>query len=54
MLGVRRWSSIPGLIGPLTDRGYLAGSLASTANQNAIAAIYERYPIARSTRPTSN
>ncbi len=45
ILGVRSWSSIPGLIGPLTDDGYLAGSLASTANQNALRTIHERYQV---------
>ncbi len=43
MLDVRRWSSIPGMIGPLTDRRFLERSLASAANQNAIAAIWDTH-----------
>jgi hypothetical protein len=46
ILGVRSWSSIPGLIGPLSDDGYLAASLASDANQKAIRTIRERHQIA--------
>jgi hypothetical protein len=45
ILGVPTWSSIPGLIGPLADHNYLSGSLASDANQAALATIYERYQI---------
>ncbi len=42
-LGIRRWSSIPGMVGPLTDRGYLESSLASAANQDAIAAMWDEH-----------
>lgn len=45
MLGVRRWSSIPGMIGPLTDRGFLDSSLASAANQDAIAAMWDTHRV---------
>jgi UDP:flavonoid glycosyltransferase YjiC (YdhE family) len=45
VLGVRRWSSIPGLVGPLTDQDYLRRSLASTANQDAIAALWDIHRI---------
>jgi MGT family glycosyltransferase len=43
LLGVRHWSSIPGMVGPLTDRNYLRRSLASIANQSAIAAIWDAH-----------
>jgi UDP:flavonoid glycosyltransferase YjiC (YdhE family) len=46
LLGLRRWSSIPGMIGPLTDRNYLESSLASVTNQNAIAAMWDAHRIA--------
>jgi UDP-glucoronosyl and UDP-glucosyl transferase len=46
MLGVRRWTSIPGMIGPLTDRRFLERSLASIPNQNAIAALWDTHRIA--------
>jgi hypothetical protein len=46
LLGVRHWSSVPGLVGPLTNRDYLRRSLASVANQNAIAALWDSHGIA--------
>jgi UDP:flavonoid glycosyltransferase YjiC (YdhE family) len=45
LLGVRHWSSIPGMVGPLTNREYLRRSLASVANQNAIAAIRDAHRV---------
>jgi hypothetical protein len=46
ILGIRSWSSIPGMIGPLADREYLDSSLASNANQNAIAAMWDNHRVA--------
>jgi UDP:flavonoid glycosyltransferase YjiC (YdhE family) len=46
LLGFRHWSSIPGLVGPLTNRDYLRRSLASAANQDAIAALWDDHRIA--------
>jgi UDP:flavonoid glycosyltransferase YjiC (YdhE family) len=43
VLGVRHWSSIPGMVGPLTNRDYLRRCLASTANQNGIAAMWDNH-----------
>lgn len=40
-----RWCSVPGLMGPLTDRAYLARSLSSQANQDSIASIERRFGI---------
>jgi UDP:flavonoid glycosyltransferase YjiC (YdhE family) len=44
-LGIRSWCSIPGLIGPLVDHDYLARSLASPANRDALAAIERRFGV---------
>src|SRR5262245_34882818 len=46
LLGVPHWSSIPGMVGPLTDEDYLRRSLASVANQNAVAAIRDNHAVA--------
>jgi hypothetical protein len=46
LLGVRHWSSIPGLVGPMTNRDYLGRSLASAANQDAIATLWDDHRIA--------
>jgi UDP:flavonoid glycosyltransferase YjiC (YdhE family) len=46
VLGVRSWSSIPGMMGPLTGRDYLERSLSSTENQEAIAALWHSHRIA--------
>lgn len=40
-----RWCSVPGLMGPLTDRGYLCDSVSSTDNRDAIASIERRFGI---------
>ena len=45
ILGVPSWSSIPGLIGPLTERGYLDDSLGSAVNQSAISALRDRHQV---------
>jgi hypothetical protein len=45
ILGIRCWCSIPGLMGPLIDRAYLAESLSSTANQDAIRSIERKFGI---------
>lgn len=45
VLGVRSWCSIPGLIGPLVDDEYLARSLSTDANRQALAAIGRRYGV---------
>lgn len=45
VLGVRTWCSIPGLVGPQTDRDYLARSLATPENRNALAAIARRFGV---------
>jgi UDP:flavonoid glycosyltransferase YjiC (YdhE family) len=45
ILGIRSWSSIPGLIGPLTDHAYLAGSVGSGENQRALGSILDRYGV---------
>jgi UDP:flavonoid glycosyltransferase YjiC (YdhE family) len=45
ILGIRTWCSIPGLIGPLVDREYLAESLATPVNRDALAAIERRYGV---------
>jgi UDP:flavonoid glycosyltransferase YjiC (YdhE family) len=45
ILDIRSWSSIPGLVGPLTEHGYLVESLTGEANQRAIATIRDRYRI---------
>jgi UDP:flavonoid glycosyltransferase YjiC (YdhE family) len=45
VLGIRSWCSIPGLIGPLSDREYLARCLSTAANQEALTAIRERYGV---------
>jgi UDP:flavonoid glycosyltransferase YjiC (YdhE family) len=49
VLGIRSWCSIPGLIGPLVDHGYLARSVSSADNRAALAAIRDRYGV--SVRP---
>ncbi|WP_203921554.1 glycosyltransferase [Rugosimonospora africana] len=41
-----RWCSVPGLMGPLTDRGYLTDAVSSEANQDAIASIQRHFDIA--------
>jgi MGT family glycosyltransferase len=46
LLGVPHWSSIPGLVGPMTNRDYLGRSLASATNQDAIAALWDDHRIA--------
>jgi UDP:flavonoid glycosyltransferase YjiC (YdhE family) len=46
VLGVRHWSSIAGLVGPLTNHEYLRRSLDSIANQDAIAAMWDYHRIA--------
>ena len=43
LLGIRHWASIPGMVGPLTNRDYLRRSLGSVANQDAIAAIWDAH-----------
>ncbi|HEX6967415.1 MAG TPA: glycosyltransferase [Micromonosporaceae bacterium] len=43
--GVPCWSSIPGFMGPLTDRDYLDACLSSPTNRRAINAIEHRYGI---------
>lgn len=43
ILGTPYWCSIPGLVGPLTETGYLAESLGSASNQDAIKAIERRF-----------
>jgi UDP:flavonoid glycosyltransferase YjiC (YdhE family) len=45
VLGIRSWCSIPGLIGPLVDRRYLARCLSTDANRDALAAIRDRYGV---------
>jgi UDP:flavonoid glycosyltransferase YjiC (YdhE family) len=45
VLGIRSWCSIPGLIGPLADREYLAQSLSTDTNREALAAIERRYGV---------
>jgi hypothetical protein len=45
ILGIRTWSSIPGLMGPLLDRDYLDQSLSTPANRDALAAIERRYGV---------
>jgi UDP:flavonoid glycosyltransferase YjiC (YdhE family) len=45
VLGIRSWCSIPGLIGPLVDQEYLARSLSTDANQEALVAIERRYGV---------
>jgi UDP:flavonoid glycosyltransferase YjiC (YdhE family) len=45
LLGVPRWCSVPGLMGPLTNRDYLAASLSSAANQSAIEEIERKFGI---------
>lgn len=40
-----RWCSVPGLVGPLTNRDYLAQSVSSPANQAAIASIERTFGI---------
>jgi hypothetical protein len=46
VLGVPSWCSIPGLLGPLVDRQYLAASLSSPENRDALATIRRRYGLA--------
>jgi hypothetical protein len=45
VLGIPRWCSVPGLMGPLVNRDYLDRSLSSTQNRDAMAAIERRYQI---------
>lgn len=45
VLGLRSWCSIPGLIGPLADGDYLARSVSTDANRQALAAIAHRYGV---------
>jgi UDP:flavonoid glycosyltransferase YjiC (YdhE family) len=45
VLATRSWCSIPGLIGPMTDYEYLARSLSTPANQEALAAIARRHGV---------
>jgi hypothetical protein len=45
VLGTRCWCSIPGLVGPLVDSAYLTDSLSSTANQDAIKSIEQRFGV---------
>lgn len=43
--GIPYWCSIPGMVGPFAHQSYLADNLLSRANQRAITAIEDRYPI---------
>lgn len=44
-LGVPAWSSVPGLVGPMTDTGYLRRALASPANTVALSRLRRRYGV---------
>ncbi len=44
-LGIPSWCSIPGLIGPLHDHAYLARSVSTRANRQALAAIEHRHGV---------
>lgn len=46
ILKVPCWCSIPGLVGPLTDREYLTASLSSTINQDALRSIARKFNVA--------
>jgi hypothetical protein len=46
ILGIPCWCSIPGLMGPLTDTDYLADSLSSTTNQDAIRSMEQKFGLA--------
>jgi hypothetical protein len=43
LLGVPAWCSIPGLVGPLLDTGYLVACRSSPENRDALATIHRRY-----------
>ncbi len=45
VLGIRSWCSIPGLIGPLADYEYLARSLSTEPNREALTALRSRYGV---------
>jgi UDP:flavonoid glycosyltransferase YjiC (YdhE family) len=45
ILGIPGWCSVPGMMGPLTNRDYLARSLSSVANQCGTTAIERKFGI---------
>ncbi|MFV2084204.1 glycosyltransferase [Micromonospora sp. LOL_021] len=44
-LGVPAWCSVPGLVGPMTDAGYLRRCLTASANTAALDALDRRYGV---------
>ncbi|WP_213453462.1 glycosyltransferase [Rhizomonospora bruguierae] len=46
VLGIPSWCSVPGLMGPLVEHGYLARSVSTPDNRAALAAIARRYGVA--------